>query len=211
VDVDIDGRRPLRSAAGPGRKIGRSILKGFPAMRFVELGRSDARLIELNVRTDDRGSFARTWCAKTFADQGIDFTPLQGNSSVTRLRGSVRGMHFQRAPKADAKVVRCTAGRILDVIVDIRPNSPTRGEFFANELSPSNARMLYIPAGFAHGFQALTDDVTVEYLMGIEYVEELTDGFRYDDPVVGIDWPEPVSVLSARDAGWPALAERNLW
>jgi len=180
-------------------------------MRFVQLGRSDARLIDLNVRGDDRGSFTRTWCAKSFADHGIDFQPVQGNSSVTRRHGSVRGMHFQRSPKADAKIVRCTAGRIYDVIVDVRPDSPTRGEVFGYELGPSIARMLYIPAGFAHGFQTLTDDVTVEYLMGIDYVEELSDGFRHDDPAIGIRWPEPVTVLSAKDAAWPSLAERNLW
>jgi dTDP-4-dehydrorhamnose 3,5-epimerase len=180
-------------------------------VKFVQLGRSDARLIELNMRADDRGSFTRTWCAMSFADAGIDFQPVQGNSSVTRLRGTIRGMHFQRAPKPDAKVVRCTAGRIHDVIVDVRPESPTRGDVFAVELGPQTARMLYIPAGFAHGFQALTDDVTVEYLMGIEYVEALSDGFRHDDPAVGIKWPEPVTVLSAKDAALPLLAERKLW
>jgi dTDP-4-dehydrorhamnose 3,5-epimerase len=180
-------------------------------MRFVQLGRSDARLIELNVRTDDRGAFTRTWCERTFSDQGIDFQPVQGNNSVTRIRGSVRGMHFQRSPRADAKIVRCTAGRIHDVIVDVRPNSSTRGQVFANELGPATATMLYIPAGFAHGFQALTDDVVVEYLMGIEYVEALSDGFRHDDPMIGIKWPEPVTVLSAKDAAWPPLADRGLW
>jgi dTDP-4-dehydrorhamnose 3,5-epimerase len=179
-------------------------------MKFVELGRSDVRLIELNVRVDDRGSFARTWCAKTFSEQGIDFEPVQGNSSVTRIRGTVRGMHFQRFPKSDAKIVRCTAGRIYDVIVDIRANSPTRGEIFINELAPSLSNMLYIPAGFAHGFQTLADDTVVEYLMGIEYVEELSDGFRYDDPMIRIKWPEPVTVLSSKDAAWPRLAERSL-
>ncbi|NPU68234.1 dTDP-4-dehydrorhamnose 3,5-epimerase family protein [Bradyrhizobium sp. 83012] len=180
-------------------------------MRFVQLGRSDARLIELTVRADERGSFTRTWCADTFAREGIAFQPVQGNSSVTRLRGTVRGMHFQRAPKADAKIVRCSAGLIHDVIVDIRPESPTRGEVHACELGPSTSRMLYIPAGFAHGFQALTDDVTVEYLMGIDYVEGLSDGFRHDDPMIGIRWPQPVTVLSAKDAAWPLLAERGLW
>lgn len=180
-------------------------------MRFIKLGSSDASLIELDVHADDRGSFARTWCTRTFSDHGINFNPVQGNSSVTCLRGSIRGMHFQRAPMADAKIVRCTAGRIYDVIVDIRPNSRTRGEFFANELDPSTAKMVYIPAGFAHGFQALTDNVAVEYLMGIEYVEELSDGFRYDDPMIGIGWPEPVTVISKRDASWPQLVDRNLW
>jgi dTDP-4-dehydrorhamnose 3,5-epimerase len=180
-------------------------------MKFIPLGQSDARLIELVVRVDDRGSFTRTWCADSFAAQGIDFRPVQGNNSVTRVRGSVRGMHFQAAPKADAKIVRCTAGRIHDVIVDMRPTSPTRGQVFANELSPSLATMVYIPAGFAHGFQTLADDSVVEYLMGIEYVADLTDGFRHDDPMIGIKWPEPVTVLSEKDTAWPLLADRKLW
>jgi dTDP-4-dehydrorhamnose 3,5-epimerase len=180
-------------------------------VKFVSLGDSDARLIELTPLVDDRGSFMRTWCADSFAAQGIDFRPVQGNNSLTRTRGSVRGMHFQRAPKADAKIVRCTSGRIHDVIVDLRPTSPTRGQIFVNELAPSLATMVYIPAGFAHGFQTLADDSVVEYLMGIEYVADLSDGFRYDDPMIGIKWPEPVTVLSAKDVGWPLLAERKLW
>jgi dTDP-4-dehydrorhamnose 3,5-epimerase len=180
-------------------------------VKFVSLGDSDARLIELTPLVDDRGSFMRTWCADSFAAQGIDFRPVQGNNSLTRVRGSVRGMHFQRAPKADAKIVRCTSGRIYDVIVDLRPTSPTRGQIFVNELAPSLATMVYIPAGFAHGFQTLVDDSVVEYLMGIEYVADLSDGFRYDDPMIGIKWPEPVTVLSAKDVGWPLLAERKLW
>jgi dTDP-4-dehydrorhamnose 3,5-epimerase len=180
-------------------------------VKFVSLGDSDARLIELTPLVDDRGSFMRTWCADSFAAQGIDFRPVQGNNSLTRVRGSVRGMHFQRAPKVDAKIVRCTSGRIHDVIVDLRPTSPTRGQIFVNELAPSTATMVYIPAGFAHGFQTLADDSVVEYLMGIEYVADLSDGFRYDDPMIGIKWPEPVTVLSAKDVAWPLLAERKLW
>jgi dTDP-4-dehydrorhamnose 3,5-epimerase len=180
-------------------------------VKFVPLGNSDARLIELVGHGDTRGNFTRTWCAESFAQHGIDFTPAQGNSSLTRKRGTVRGMHFQRAPKADAKIVRCTSGRICDVIVDVRPTSPTRGQVFVNELAPSSATMLYIPAGFAHGFQTLADDSVVEYLMGIAYVADLSDGFRYDDPMIGISWPEPVSVLSDKDAGWPLLADRKLW
>src|ERR1700722_6017394 len=159
---------------------------------------------------DDRGSFTRTWCADSFAAQGIDFRPIQGNNSLTRVRGSVRGMHFQRAPKADAKIVRCISGRIYDVIVDIRPTSPTRFQIFVNELAPTLATMVYIPAGFAHGFQTLADDSGVEYLMGIEYVADLSDGFRYNDPMVGIEWPEAVTVLSAKDVAWPLLADRKL-
>jgi dTDP-4-dehydrorhamnose 3,5-epimerase len=180
-------------------------------VRFVALDKSDARLIELAVHSDSRGTFARTWCAASFAEQGIDFTPVQGNSSLTRVRGTVRGMHFQAAPKADAKIVRCTSGRIHDVIVDMRSTSPTRGRVFVNELTPSPATMVYIPAGFAHGFQTLAEDSVVEYLMGIEYVADLSDGFRYDDPMIGIEWPEPVSVISAKDAAWPLFADRKLW
>jgi dTDP-4-dehydrorhamnose 3,5-epimerase len=180
-------------------------------VKFIPLGNSDARLIELFAHVDDRGSFTRTWCANSFSEQGIDFRPVQGNSSVTRTRGAVRGMHFQRTPKADAKVVRCTSGRIHDVIVDMRPTSATRGQVFANELSPSSGTMLYIPAGFAHGFQTLADDAMVEYLMGVEYVADLSDGFRHNDPMIGIEWPEPVSMLSNKDAAWPLLADRNLW
>jgi dTDP-4-dehydrorhamnose 3,5-epimerase len=180
-------------------------------MKFIPLGNSDARLIELAVHVDERGSFSRTWCANSFLEHDIDFRPVQGNSSTTRVRGTVRGMHFQRAPKADAKIVRCTSGRIHDVIVDMRPTSSTRGHVFANELAPAPARMLYIPAGFAHGFQTLADNSVVEYLMGIEYVADLSDGFRYDDPMIGIEWPEPVSVLSTKDAAWPLLSDRKLW
>ncbi len=195
----------------PERVCGHSSVDKVSGMKFIKLGQSDARLIELNVRADERGSFTRTWCAKTFLDQGIQFQPVQGNNSLTRARGTIRGMHFQRAPKADAKIVRCTAGKIYDVIVDIRADSPTRGQAFANELSPSTATMLYIPAGFAHGFQTLADDCVVEYLMGIEYAEELSDGFRYDDPMIGIRWPEPVTVLSQKDGRWASLADRRLW
>src|SRR3989337_4252475 len=104
-------------------------------MNFIPIGASDARLIELVVHADARGDFARTWCAKSFAEEGIDFTPVQANTSVTRLRGTVRGMHFQRAPKADAKIVRCTHGRIHDIIVDLREQSPTRGQVNVNELA----------------------------------------------------------------------------
>ena len=167
--------------------------------------------IDVQPFQDSRGFFTRTFCEKEFGEHGLVQHFVQANHSGTQGKGVIRGMHFQRAPKADAKIVRCTAGRIYDVIVDVRSNSPTRGDVFAYELGPSAARMLYIPAGFAHGFQTLTDDVTVEYLMGIEYVEELSDGFRHDDPMIGIRWPEPVTVLSAKDAAWPSLADRNLW
>ena len=135
--------------------------------------------------------------------------PVQGNTSFTRPRGTVRGMHFQRRPKADAKLVRCTAGRIHDVIVDLREDSPTRGEIYVNQLAADIATMLYVPPGFAHGFQTLSDSTVVEYLMGVKIMPDLHDGFRYDDPAIGIVWPETVTVLSANDARWPPLADRG--
>ena len=180
-------------------------------MNFAPVGESDARLIKLVVHADARGDFARTWCARSFAEQGIDFSPVQANTSVTRLRGTVRGMHFQRAPKADAKIVRCTSGRIHDVIVDLREQSPTRGRIYVSELAEDSGTMLYVPAGFAHGFQTRSDHAVVEYLMGVEYASDLYDGFRHDDPLLGIVWPEPVAPLSAADASWPALASRMPW
>ncbi|WP_294393669.1 dTDP-4-dehydrorhamnose 3,5-epimerase [uncultured Sphingomonas sp.] len=175
---------------------------------MTQIAGTDARLIELKVHDDERGAFARTWCTELFAAAGILFTPVQGNTSLTRARGSIRGMHFQRAPWRDAKIVRCSRGRIWDVIVDLRPGSPCYRQPHARILSETDWTMLYVPPGFAHGFQTLSDDVVVEYLMGERYVPTVYDGFRYDDPHVGIDWPEPVTSVSASDLAWPALAGR---
>ncbi len=180
-------------------------------MKFTPLLQTDALLVEPVVHADARGSFARAWCARTFAAQGIDFQPVQGNTSFTRRRGTVRGMHFQRAPMADAKLVRCTRGAIHDVLVDLREDSPTRGAVLSAELSAGNGAMLYAPAGFAHGFQTLDDDTVVEYLMGAEYEPSLYDGFRHDDPALAIAWPLPVTVLSQGDAAWRPLAARMPW
>ena len=177
-------------------------------MRMTFVADTDARLITLDVRGDERGCFARTWCDDLFAEAGIRFTPVQANTSLTRHRGTVRGMHFQRDPWPDAKVVRCSRGTIWDVIVDLRPGSPAFGMQRARELSESSWTMLYVPAGFAHGFQTLSDDVLVEYLMGERYVPAAYDGFRHDDPHLTIRWPEPVAAISPADLAWPALAGR---
>jgi dTDP-4-dehydrorhamnose 3,5-epimerase len=180
-------------------------------MKFVPIGETDARLIELKVHGDDRGHFARTWCADLFREAGIDFTPIQGNTSFTKLQGTVRGMHFQRAPKADAKIVRVTQGTIHDVIVDLREDSATRGQQIVTTLSADAPTMLYIPAGFAHGFQTQTDACLVEYMMGVEYVPDLYSGFRYNDPLLTIDWPQEVTSLSVNDTKWPDLGETVPW
>lgn len=180
-------------------------------MTFEPVADTDARLIRPVVHRDERGCFARTWCTEMFNQAGLAFTPQQGNSSLSTLRGTVRGMHFQRAPRPDAKVVRCSRGRIHDVIADLRPDSPTRGRTYALDLAADTGVMLYIPGGFAHGFQTLTDDTCVEYLMGEAYVADLYDGFRYDDPTLPISWPEPVRAISDRDRDWPDLAPRTPW
>lgn len=182
-----------------------------PSLRFDPIGTTGACLIHPVVRGDDRGHFARSWCADSFADAAIRFTPVQGNTSLTRHRHSVRGMHFQRAPRQDAKIVRCSRGAIHDVIVDLRPGSPTCGQWFANELSADNAVILYVPEGFAHGFQTLEDDTIVEYLMGAAYDGTLYDGFRHDDPLFGIAWPEEAANLSPADCAWPDAAGRMPW
>ncbi len=179
-------------------------------MQFSSLDGSDARLIHLKRHSDSRGDFARVWCTGMFQQAGLDFQPVQGNTSLTRRRGTVRGMHFQRAPFADAKVVRCSSGRIHDVVVDLREGSPNCGRSYHSELG-DNDTMMFIPAGFAHGFQTLTDDVIVEYLMGIEYHPDYYDGARHDDPLLHIHWPEPITDLSERDGQWRNLAGRMPW
>lgn len=177
-------------------------------MRFEPIDGTDLVLIHLTQHGDARGSFARVWCAYAFAEAGLSFQPVQANSSLTRGKGALRGMHLQRAPKPDAKLVRCTRGRVHDVTVDMRASSTRFGHAFAVELSADPATALFIPAGFAHGFQALAEEVVVEYLMGEYYDPALADGFRYDDPAVAVRWPLPVTNLSDRDRDWPPLGTR---
>jgi len=180
-------------------------------MAFQPTSAADARLIRLTRHSDARGEFARTWCLQEFERADIAFRPVQANMSITRIRGTIRGMHFQRAPKAEAKLVRCSRGRIWDVITDLRPQSPSYRGSFGFELADLDATALYIPAGFAHGFQALTEDVMVEYLMDEQYAPELADGFRYDEPAAKIEWPLPACFLSEKDLAWPPLSTRPFW
>jgi dTDP-4-dehydrorhamnose 3,5-epimerase len=179
-------------------------------MRFEETGLGEARVIHLKPHRDTRGAFARSWCRDSFEQAGITFDLVQANFSFTRERGTVRGMHFQRMPYPDDKIVRCSRGAIYEVVADVRPGSPTFGRWFATELSAENMKMMYVPKGFAQGFQSLTDDVVVEYLMGERYRPELYDGFRHDDPAAGIAWPLPVSTISDQDRRWTLLGERDL-
>ena len=178
-------------------------------MIYHETTLADAWLIDLEKRGDERGWFARTMDAREFADRGMDSVFVQQNASVSARAGTVRGMHFQRPPHAEAKLVRCVRGHLLDVIVDLRPGSPSYLHHEAFELSAGNGHMLYVPRGFAHGFQTLVDDVEASYLVSAFYAPEAEGGLRHDDPRLGITWPRPVSVLSPKDASWPLLDEGN--
>jgi dTDP-4-dehydrorhamnose 3,5-epimerase len=164
---------------------------------------ADARLIDIEPQQDERGFFARIWCARELKAHGIDVDLAQENLSLNRRAGTLRGLHYQKPPHAEAKIVRCVRGAIFDVIVDIRPGSPTYGSWEGFRLDADNRRALYVPKGFAHGFQSLVDDTEVLYQMTAFHTPDSAAGFRGDDPVLAITWPLPVSAISARDRAWP--------
>ncbi len=172
-------------------------------MNFQETGLAGAFVIDPERLEDERGFFARSFCAEEFSARGLDPRCAQCNISYNARSGTVRGMHYQRSPHEEAKLVRCTAGAILDVIVDLRRNSGTFGKHVAVNLSQDNRRMLFIPAGFGHGFQTLTDGAEVFYQMSTPYVADAGGGLRYDDPALAIAWPLPVATISERDLGYP--------
>jgi dTDP-4-dehydrorhamnose 3,5-epimerase len=172
-------------------------------MKKIETGLHGLFVIEPDPSHDDRGFFTRTWCADTFAQWGLASHFNQSSVSFNLKQGTVRGMHFQADPHGEVKLVRCTQGAILDVVVDVRPNSPTRGQWFAAELNCANRHALYIPRGFAHGFQTLADETEVLYNIEGAYVASAASGFRFDDPSFAIDWPLAVTVISDRDQNWP--------
>ena len=152
---------------------------------------------------DSRGFFARTWCREEFARQGLDTEVAQQSLSFNRRRGTLRGVHFQRAPDEETKIVRCSRGAIYDVIVDLRPGSATYLRWQGFELSAEDRSSLYIPKGFGHGFQTLTDDTEIVYQMSTAYSPGAAAGLRHDDPMLDIDWPLPIAEISERDLGWP--------
>jgi dTDP-4-dehydrorhamnose 3,5-epimerase len=160
-------------------------------------------LVDWEPHRDERGHFARLWCAHELAAHGLEANLAQTSLSYNARAGTLRGLHFQRPPHEEAKLVRCLRGAIWDVAVDIRPGSPQRGQWQAFELSAENGRALYIPRGFAHGFQSLTPDSEVLYQISAFYVPEAAAGVRYDDPAFGIKWPLPVASISPRDRLWP--------
>ena len=163
--------------------------------------------IDLDRVEDERGFFARSWCVKEFEANGLDTRLVQCNVSFNKVRGTLRGMHYQVAPAAEVKVVRCTRGAVHDVIADLRPDSPTYKQAFSVLLSAENRRMLYIPKGFAHGFLTLTDDAEVFYQMSEYYAPECARGFRWDDATFAISWPDQVRIISSKDRNYSDFAD----
>jgi dTDP-4-dehydrorhamnose 3,5-epimerase len=179
-------------------------------MKFTPTELADAVTIELEKRADERGFFARTFCAGEFAAAGLATAFPQANHSRNARKGTLRGMHFQRPPAGEVKLVRVVRGAIHDVIVDIRPGSPSFGRWQGFDLDAEGGRMLYVPAGFAHGFQTLEDDTDVTYMVSHPYTPGAEGGLRWDDPIVGIRWPLPVASISEKDAAWPLLGRAGL-
>ena len=173
-------------------------------MRFAETKIPGVCVIELDLQSDERGFFARTWDERECAERGLRPSHMvQCSTSYNAARGTLRGMHFQEAPHAEAKVVRCTQGAMYDVAVDLRPESPTYTKWTAVELTADNRRALFIPEGCAHGFQTLSDATEVLYMMSEYFLPEKARGVRFDDPAFGIEWPESARVISEKDRGWP--------
>lgn len=172
-------------------------------MRFIKTTLVDAYLIEPEQISDERGFFARTWCQNEFASRGLRTNLVQCNISYNKIRGTLRGMHFQRQPNAEAKLLRCTAGAIYDVIIDLRQESSTFLSWAAFELTAHNRNALYVPEGFAHGFQTLADDTEVFYQMFNFFAPESAAGIRWNDPAFHIDWPLDISTISDKDRAYP--------
>jgi dTDP-4-dehydrorhamnose 3,5-epimerase len=175
-------------------------------MIFTESPLPGAYVIDLERLVDERGFFARSYCAEEFAARGLGPELRQCSVSYNARAGTLRGMHYQSTPHEEHKLVRCTAGAVFDVIVDIRPSSPTHGRWFGAELSAANRRSLFIPPGFAHGFVSLADHAEVYYMISVAHAPQSGRGFRWNDPAFAIEWPTEPVVISARDASFPLIA-----
>jgi dTDP-4-dehydrorhamnose 3,5-epimerase len=178
-------------------------------MIISETGFSGLYVIDLERIEDDRGLFARSFCLSELEAAGIGFEVVQANISFNNYAGTVRGMHYQFEPHTESRIVRCTRGAIYDVSVDLRPDSKTYCKWYARELNSENRTALLIPRGFAHGFQTLSDDTEVHYLVSTAYVRGSYTGVRYNDPAFGIEWPMDVSSISDQDQQWPDFTGTN--
>jgi len=178
-------------------------------MKFTTLDIVGAKVIDPSPHEDDRGRFMRTWCAREFADNGINFVPVQSNMGFSVRKGTVRGLHYQTDPALEAKLVRCTRGAMFDVVLDLRTASPSYGKWYGTELTAENGRTLYLPEGCAHGYQTLEDGTEMYYMVSAVYTPSVARGARFDDPAFGIQWPLPVTAISEQDRNWP-LVRRSL-
>jgi dTDP-4-dehydrorhamnose 3,5-epimerase len=173
-------------------------------MKFIETELKGAFIITPDFIEDERGFFARTFCRREFDEHGLNPDLVQCNISFNKIKGTLRGMHYQIAPSTEVKLVRCTAGAICDVIIDLRSGSPTFGQWFGAELSETNHRLLYVPEGFAHGYQTLQPLSEVFYQVSAFYDPSNERGVRWNDPAFGIEWPLPVSAISKKDESHPS-------
>lgn len=178
-------------------------------MIFTEGPLPGTYIIDPDRKADERGYFARIFCQREFAHHDLTQDLVQANLSHNHKRGTLRGMHYQSAPHQEVKVVRCISGALYDAIVDVRPDSPTYGQWMGVELSAENGRSLYVPEGFAHGYITLSDDTVAMYFVSAFYTPGAEGGIHYDDPAIGIEWPIPVSQISEKDQGWPPLAPQS--
>jgi len=171
-------------------------------MKFKETKLKGLYIIEPEIHFDDRGYFARIFCKQELSKTGIDFNIVQANRSLNKKQGTIRGMHFQKPPKVEDKIIQCIKGKIYDVAIDLRQDSPTYGEWVAEKLSEENKKMFLIPKGFAHGFQTLTDNCEILYFMSEFYSPQYESGVRWDDPFFNIKWPIKDPILSEKDKNW---------
>jgi dTDP-4-dehydrorhamnose 3,5-epimerase len=178
-------------------------------MEFIETTLKGAHLVRLKKIEDERGFFARAWSREEFRQHGLNTQIVDLNAGFSHRCGTIRGMHYQAAPHAEAKFIRCVRGAIYDVILDLRQDSPTLGQWYGVELTPENGLMVYAPEGFAHGYQTLQDDTEMYYLSSTRFVASAARGVRYNDPTFGVRWPLPVSLISAKDQAWPDFRAPN--
>lgn len=176
-------------------------------MKFIKTRLNGAYLIELEPKEDDRGFFARSFCKDELLKAGLDFHVVQASQSLTFKRGTIRGLHFQGPPKEEDRIVQCIVGKIYDVVLDLRRDSSTFGQWFAEELSGDNGKMIYVPRGFAHGFQTLVDNSRVQYFMSEFYSREHALGIRFNDPLFNIKWPIKNPIVSQKDKNWPLASK----
>jgi dTDP-4-dehydrorhamnose 3,5-epimerase len=179
--------------------------KSGSKVKFIETEIPGAWILQPEPHSDERGFFARLWCEDEARAHGLDPHIAQINGSFNKLKGTLRGLHFQKAPHAEAKVVRCMRGAMFDVVVDLRPESPAYMRWMSVELNEHNRLALYIPPGCAHGFQTLADDTEVLYQVSVRYAPGAEGGAKFDDPAFGIPWPLPVTSISPRDLEWPLM------